>query len=128
MGSLSRLDRRVERYLRGHAPVALPDRCARCGADGLIWWGRYWRGLRTATRAYRLPVRRVRCCTCGHAPGLLPPFAVAGCLYARELITAARRLRAAGHSWARIAEALSAEFLLAPALVRAWVAGPAESP
>ena len=131
MGSLSRLDVCVERYLRSGGRSVLPARCHRCGAnDALVWWGRYWRDLRTAMRAYRLPIRRVRCRTCGHAPGLLPAFVAAHRLYARALVEAARRLRTTGRSWDRIAGALSTEFLLAPNLMRTWAraAPPAEGP
>ncbi|MGC8633739.1 MAG: DUF6431 domain-containing protein [Candidatus Limnocylindrales bacterium] len=100
MGSVSRLDHDVERYLRRGGERALPARCQCCGArDGLVWWGRYWRRLRTTTRTYRLPMRRIRCRSCGHAPGLPPAFIVPRRLYAPPLIETARALRARGRSW-----------------------------
>lgn len=128
MGSLSRLDHDVERYLRRGGERTLPPACPRChAADACLWWGRYWRALRTATRSVRLPIRRVRCRVCGHAPGLRPPFLVARRLYARPLIAAARTLRARGLSAQRIARVLTPEFEIAVNLVRAWLAAPSSA-
>lgn len=131
MGSLSRLDHDVERYLRTGGPRTLPAACPRCRApDACIWWGRYWRALRTATRSVRLPIRRVRCRVCHHAPGLRPAFLSARRLYARPLIHAARALHTRGVSTQGIALALSAEFTIAANLVRTWLvaASSAEGP
>ena len=125
MASVSRLDLVVESHIRRPGPHALPVHCRRCGRPGpFVWWGRYWRGLRTTTREHRIPVRRVRCRACGHAPGLLPGFALPGHRYARPLIDLARRLRRAGRSCGAIAERLAGTSALSPNLVLAWVRGP----
>ncbi len=131
MGSLSRLDHDVERYLRTGGERTLPAACPRCRApDACIWWGRYWRALRTGTRSVRLPIRRVRCRVCHHAPGLRPAFLIARRLYARPLIAAAQALHARGLSAEGVAVAVSTEFVIAANLVRAWLTTPvrAEGP
>jgi hypothetical protein len=122
VASVSRLDAMVESHIRRPGPHEVPFRCRRCERPGvLIWWGRYHRTVRTSIREHRIPVRRVRCRACGHAPGLLPAFATRRHRYARVLISLARRLHVAGGSCAAIAEGLAGTSALAPNLVLAWV-------
>jgi hypothetical protein len=68
----------------------------------------------------RLRLARVKCSGCEKTLTLFPPEVVPGFRYARSVIGAALRYRAAGASWERCAVACTAEGLVSTAVVRRW--------
>jgi hypothetical protein len=63
---------------------------------------------------------RVACSACGKTLTLFPPEVVPRFRYARPVIEAALRCRAAGASWEKCAVACTADGLVATSVVRQW--------
>src|SRR5262249_18769538 len=69
----------------------------------------------------QLRLARVMCSGCGKTRTLFTPEVVPRFRYARRVIEAALRCRAAGASWERCAVACTADGLVSTSVVRRWI-------
>jgi hypothetical protein len=99
----------VNGYLAAYAAGGLHKlvECPLCQASGfLVGHGVYWRKPWDGVRAYRIPIRRWLCKTCGHTVSALPDFLLRHRWYVLEVVSAVIVKRAeAGTTWRELGSA-----------------------
>lgn len=99
-----------------------PAVCPNCRAAGVfIGHGFYRRHPLSATRDYRLRIKRWRCTACRHTLSLLPSFLLRFRHYLLEVIQAVVVARFEdGASWAQVSQRCAVEGYPSPRAVRRW--------
>lgn len=77
MNILIQIERKIKKYLKDFKKGNLkkPNCCEICGKRvKLIWHAKYMRNVIALCGTYYLPIKRLKCPSCGHTFALLPGF------------------------------------------------------
>jgi len=103
-----------------------PQGCKNCGREGgMIWHGKYPRGLKTMENRYEIVIRRILCKECGKTFGVLPKFVEKFRRYARDIIRFVMRCLKKKETYEGIAGRFSVS-LIGVTTLRQWRLSSAE--